>query len=325
MTSYKGDHVEADNDQKLIFSGATVEEALKNAKEKLGLDPYTDISYKVIEESQKRLFKIFGNVKKEVRIEISFHARKDEDMDDSQPESMDDVKRMVADVWNRAEPNGQRRRRPQPHRPEKPEGGRRSFESHGPSGKSSRRREAIASKPQVEAPVNLPPVPEEILNLIQSQANELFKKMGMDISIDVERSNKNPSIVRITPKGEDKPWLYSRKADHLRHVEELILKMVKVKSGEDQKFRLYFVGLMSPRRRRVGSRSDFNEPAFTETVRNSIDQVKKTGTPVTLGPFNSYERRLIHKLVSGEQGLSSTSVGEGALKQVKITRSAHDS
>ena len=95
--------VEIENEQKLIFSGRSVEEALQNAKDKLGMDSYAELSYKVVEGDSKKRFGLFGGKKKEVRIQILFNKKDASDEDevddrDFNNEIQHDVKQLVADV-----------------------------------------------------------------------------------------------------------------------------------------------------------------------------------------------------------------------------------
>lgn len=49
-----------------------------------------------------------------------------------------------------------------------------------------------------------------------------------------------------------------------------------------------------------------------------MEQVLEDGEPVTIEELNSYERRIIHREVAEVAGLTTRSVGRGALKAVRI-------
>ncbi len=55
-----------------------------------------------------------------------------------------------------------------------------------------------------------------------------------------------------------------------------------------------------------------------ELARTTAEQVSRTGKSRALAPMNSYERRLVHMTISEIEGVISRSVGDGALKRVKI-------
>ena len=47
-------------------------------------------------------------------------------------------------------------------------------------------------------------------------------------------------------------------------------------------------------------------------------EVKKSKIDVSLDPMNSYERRMIHNLISNYEGLTTESIGEGKERHVVI-------
>jgi spoIIIJ-associated protein len=48
------------------------------------------------------------------------------------------------------------------------------------------------------------------------------------------------------------------------------------------------------------------------------EKVKRTGHPLTVGPFNAHDRRVIHLTLKEDPSLKTESLGEGELKKVKI-------
>lgn len=276
--------METDNEQKLIFSGKTVEEALQNARDKLGLDSFTTLSYQVIEDPPKKKFLLFGGGKQEVRIEILFN-RDDPDVEDN--DSKKDVKQMVADVWANTGPSAMAKEQR----------------------KTSRRNVDKQAKPAVKSMI-----PVEVVEGVQSELNGLFQKMGLALSVNIQRSDTNPKGMRIVPTGKDLPWLHQRREESVRNLEELVLKMIKAKFDEDMKYQVYFSG-GRPRRRNKRS-----EESIKKLVSESVQKAKASGQSVTLGPYNAYERRLVHRQVALEGGATSQSVGEGPSKRVTISK-----
>jgi spoIIIJ-associated protein len=67
-------------------------------------------------------------------------------------------------------------------------------------------------------------------------------------------------------------------------------------------------------------------PGYRETrdeslraeARDLIEAVRRDGRPRESRPLNSYERRIIHVVVSEEPGLRTFSVGEGADRRVTV-------
>ena len=48
------------------------------------------------------------------------------------------------------------------------------------------------------------------------------------------------------------------------------------------------------------------------------EKAKRTGYSLTVGPFNSHDRRIIHLTLKEDPSLRTESLGEGELKRVKI-------
>ena len=48
------------------------------------------------------------------------------------------------------------------------------------------------------------------------------------------------------------------------------------------------------------------------------EKAKRTGHSLTVGPFNAYDRRIIHLTLKEDPSLKTESLGEGELKKIKI-------
>jgi predicted RNA-binding protein Jag len=320
-----------DNDQQqLIFSGRTVEEALKNARAKLALDPFATLDYEVINEGKKKKFLFFGGSRttQEVRVLIKFGQPQPKPEADLQGNT---IKQMVEDVWNDQQPNqktGSRQRtdrrdfnakpnnnRRGPSNSRRPQNNNRDRDRYGD--RDNRRRPVSANENRTPAPA----VEPEVMTCVGEALNLLFKKMGMNITATVESSVKNPSIIRVNSEGEDQGWLVGQQDLNSVSIEELITKMVKTKFGEGKSCRLYFVGKKSSGgRRSYGQNRRTDEGALKETVLACLEKIQKTGESQTIGPMNAYERRLVHTLVADEGKYKTESVGDGPRKKVKITQ-----
>ncbi len=324
--------MEAENEQKLIFSGRNVEEALQNARDKLGLDPFTQLSYKVIEESAKKKFLLFGAQKREVRIEIHFSKSEpsDEEEDDAQIVAHQDVKQMVADVWNTTAPSPtltnstqqkqhpNRRPPPQRNKPEVRTNKRRKPRNDRNQDQQRPQRNVKAPSQAPKKPAG-PPISDEALTVLGNNVKSLFEKMGLDLTLTLERSIKNPGIVRVQPEGKDCAWLYSQKSAFIQSLEELTLKMLRTRYDEEQRCQLYFVGLRSFRRSHT---NPVDDKKLVGEVEKHIAKIIETGEPVVIGPYNAFERRLIHRRVSEADGLTTESQGDGSSKMVTIQKLA---
>ncbi len=48
------------------------------------------------------------------------------------------------------------------------------------------------------------------------------------------------------------------------------------------------------------------------------ERVKLSGKPLTIGPFNSHDRRVIHMALKEDPSLETESIGEGEMKRIRI-------
>ena len=60
------------------------------------------------------------------------------------------------------------------------------------------------------------------------------------------------------------------------------------------------------------------EDRIRERARELCEDVLHSGESITVGPMNSYERRLVHMEVKQHEGLKSRSVGHGKMKDLEI-------
>jgi spoIIIJ-associated protein len=67
--------------------------------------------------------------------------------------------------------------------------------------------------------------------------------------------------------------------------------------------------------RRGGS----NEETLTRQALDAAKEVKRWGDPTTLPKMNAHERRLIHVALDGDKEITTTSIGDGNLKNVVIS------
>ena len=61
-----------------------------------------------------------------------------------------------------------------------------------------------------------------------------------------------------------------------------------------------------------GNYREKREKTLENLAKKLSSQVIRTGRSVTLEPMNPYERRVIHATIQGIDGVTSSSVGEGA-------------
>ncbi len=58
--------------------------------------------------------------------------------------------------------------------------------------------------------------------------------------------------------------------------------------------------------------------SLTQMAYRLGERVKRVGKPLTMGPFNSHDRRIIHLALKEDPGLETQSLGEGEMKRIRI-------
>ena len=128
--------------------------------------------------------------------------------------------------------------------------------------------------------------------------DSILTHLPLEISYHIKRKN---DTIQVIFEGKDKSILLYRDASLLLAFQHLLNKIHPQKIQVDCDFY---------RKRK--------ERRLKEYVEEIAQQVSESGKDELLDMMNPYERRIAHITVNEITGLSSESVGEGFLKQVKI-------
>lgn len=134
---------------------------------------------------------------------------------------------------------------------------------------------------------------EELLNIAD---------LDGDLDIDVDGDRASVAIV-----GGDNGHLVGKDGEVLDALQELTRLAVYRETGQRSRIMLDIDGFRAGRR-----------AAASEAGQSAIDEVKSSGSPVSLAPMNAFERKVVHDLVA-EAGLVSGSEGAGADRHVVIS------
>jgi spoIIIJ-associated protein len=133
---------------------------------------------------------------------------------------------------------------------------------------------------------------------------ELLQKMNVEAEVNVYANEGN---VCIDITGDKDGILIGRHGRTLEALQVLINRMVNRKTKEPVRV---VVDIDHYRTRRA-------EVLARMAVRVG-ERVKLTGKPMTIGPFNAYDRRIIHIALKEEPSLRTESIGEGLIKRISI-------
>jgi spoIIIJ-associated protein len=135
---------------------------------------------------------------------------------------------------------------------------------------------------------------------------------GMNVEAKVESSYKDGQVVLNVVGGEDSSIVIGRKGQTLEALQTLVSRITACRFPEVAGNRLrILIDVAGYRERRRQN--------LVDMASRAAEEVLETGEPVALSPLNSYERYLVHSSLKDEPGVTTSSVGEGAMKQIVIS------
>lgn len=132
----------------------------------------------------------------------------------------------------------------------------------------------------------------------------LFERMG--IEAEVEGALKE-DILFLEITGNQKGILIGRHGCTLDSLQILINRMLHKQMGEPLRVVLDVNHYL---RKRVDN--------LTHMAARLGERAKRTNRPLTIGPFNAHDRRIIHMALKEDPSLSTESLGEGETKRVRF-------
>ncbi len=156
-----------------------------------------------------------------------------------------------------------------------------------------------SKKAQSDAPAT------ELKNDPKEFLSKVFDAMGMEVQIDVERTDEE---ISIELSGEDMGVLIGKRGQTLDSLQYLTSLVVNKGSSTYTRVK---VDTENYRVRR--------KETLENLAKNIAYKVKRTKRPVTLEPMNPYERRVIHSALQNDKYVSTHSEGEEPYRKVVIT------
>jgi spoIIIJ-associated protein len=133
---------------------------------------------------------------------------------------------------------------------------------------------------------------------------ELTAAMGVPLRAVVTESG---DAYRIDLQGEGGELLLSQRGEPLKAVQHIVSTAFRRQLGEEGRV---LVDCQHFRRDK--------DNELQQMARFLASKALRTGAPQEIGPLNAYERRIVHLAVA-EEGASSESVGDAAVKTVIIS------
>jgi spoIIIJ-associated protein len=144
----------------------------------------------------------------------------------------------------------------------------------------------------------------EISHGLATFLQELTAAMGVPLTAVVTESG---DVYRIDLQGEGGELLLSQRGEPLKAVQHIVSTAFRKQLGEEGRV---LVDCQHFRRDK--------DNELQQMARFLATKALRTGAPQEIGPLNAYERRIVHLAVA-EEGASSESVGDAAVKTVIIS------
>ena len=137
---------------------------------------------------------------------------------------------------------------------------------------------------------------EDIIKYIKEYLKDICSKMNLDLNLEV-REDEN--IFDVTMVSNNNPILIGKDGKNLNSIQLLIRQSLKNLTNLDIKVNLDASNYKAKKIR-----------GFEYQIKNIVREVQKTKVDTKLDPMNSYQRRIVHSLLSDFSNVTTESVGE---------------
>lgn len=137
---------------------------------------------------------------------------------------------------------------------------------------------------------------EDLINFIKEYIKEVAKKMNIEINMEVREDEELFSVTMVSDKN---PILIGKEGKNLNSIQYLLRQALSNQTGFNIKVNL---DASNYRAKKVRN--------FEYQIKNIVREVQKTKIDTKLDPMNSYQRRIVHALLSDFSNVTTESVGE---------------
>jgi len=144
----------------------------------------------------------------------------------------------------------------------------------------------------------------EEIEIAKQLTVELLERMG--VRTEVEGFSKEGTLY-LEIKGDQEGILIGKHGRTLESLQMLINRMVNKKLKNAVRV---ILDIDDYRKRRADT--------MAQMALRIGEKARRAGYPLTVGPFNAHDRRIIHLTLKEDPSLKTESLGEGELKKIKI-------
>ena len=274
----------------IVTTGKTIDEAIENALNQLGLDR-DNVSVQVLAQAKSGFLGIGATPAK---VQVTYEA----------PDPKPEAPKVALSSASRSKPKAAPVAKPEP-KPAAPKA--EAPKAEAPKAEPPKERKPKA--PKVEAPaepkVYAPAEPGSVEEKIEVFLKGLLEHMGSAAVPHAWKEEDNTYMVELT--GEDLGYLIGRRGDTLDALQHLA--NYTVNRGVEGHIRIN-VDAESYRQKR--------EDSLRRYAHKKAQQVLKAHRRTTLEPMNAYERHVIHAALQDTDRITTYSVGTEPNRRVVI-------
>lgn len=137
---------------------------------------------------------------------------------------------------------------------------------------------------------------QTIINYIRNYIKELDKSFNIEIKSEI---NEQDGIIKVLLISNNNPILIGKEGKNIQALQSLIRNSIRNQIGMNIKVNID-----------ASNYKKKKEQNLTKEIEEIIKEVLETHIDVKLDPMNSYNRRIVHNLVSKYENLKTESVGE---------------
>lgn len=137
---------------------------------------------------------------------------------------------------------------------------------------------------------------EDVIAFIKTYLKDVVTKMNLELNLEVL---EDENIFNVTMVSNNNPILIGKEGKNLTALQLLLRQSLTNQTGMDIKVNL---DASNYRAKKVKS--------FEYEIKNIVREVQKTKIDTKLDSMNSYQRRIVHSLLSNFSNVTTESVGE---------------
>jgi len=276
--------------------GATIEEALQNARDALHAPADADVHVELIAQPSKGLLGLFGKKKAEAR---AYYETPDAPV--KKPQEKKQPKPQQKEAEKAAKPAD----KPQPKKQPQQKNAKKPQPQNAPT------KEKAAPAPAEETPkTEIDPDTKPGVKAGAAYLLEMVRLMGVQTASVKAFVHADNEVLLELDCGEDYGIVIGRRGETLDSIQYLTRLVANKQKSEGEYSRISI---------NVGNYREKRKSTLASLAKKNAEKVLKYGRNFTFEPMNPYERRIIHTTIQEIEGVTSHSVGNDDERRVVIT------